>query len=122
MNFIFQAPCADAEQLKILSMAPSLEGKKGCWDQVVTREVHAAVYSYVGSLWDHSAVITLQGALKSGAMYSRLPLNPYLSVDGLSYGLWGFMGYERALLVQNDNLVPQKSMGYEGLWVMRGMG
>ena len=34
----------------------------------------------------------------------------------------GFMGYERALLVQNDNLVPQKSMGYEGLWVMRGMG
>ena len=32
------------------------------------------------------------------------------------------MGYERALLVQNNNLVPQKNMGYEGLWVMRGMG
>ena len=48
--------------------------------------------------------------------YSRLPLNPYLSVDGPSYGLWGFTGYERALLVQNENLVLQKSMGY----IMRG--
>ena len=32
----------------------------------------------------------------------------------MGYGLWGFMGYERAFLVQNNNMAPQKSMGYEG--------
>ena len=32
------------------------------------------------------------------------------------------VGYERLFLVQNNNLVPQKNMGYEGLWIMRGMG
>ena len=36
------------------------------------------------------------------------------SVDGPSYGLWGVMhmGYERSLLMQDNNSVPQKSMGY----------
>ena len=55
------------------------------------------------------------------------PLNPDPSVDGPSSGLWRVMGYERSLLVQNNNLVPPKGMGYEALrgyalCVMRGAG
>ena len=30
--------------------------------------------------------------------YSRTPLNPYLSVDGLGYGLLEVMGYEGSIL------------------------
>ena len=33
--------------------------------------------------------------------------------------LWSM---ERPLLMQNNDLVPEKSMGYEGLWIMRAMG
>jgi len=32
------------------------------------------------------------------------------------------MGYESQLLVQNDDLVAQKTMGYGRLWVIRSMG
>ena len=49
---------------------------------------------------------------------------PRWMARAMGYERLPVMGYERALLLQNNKLVPQKSMGYvyEGLWAMRGMG
>ena len=43
-------------------------------------------------------------------------------MDSPGYGLSGVMGYERAILVQNDDSVNPKIMGYKGVWVIRAMG
>jgi hypothetical protein len=52
---------------------------------------------------------------KSTVQYSRLPHNPYLSVDGPGYGVWEFMGYEGSILVKRLIFVAPKTMAYGGV-------
>ena len=49
-------------------------------------------------------------------------LNPYPSVDSPGHGLSKIIGYEKSILVQNDDSVDPKIMGYKGVWVVWAMG